>query len=83
MTTDELPDLTIEKLGSSSIVSPLVRTQRYFTNDSEKILLYSHSKDLKAGQSADKKLPMFERAGSRGKIFFDAKKINCGIVTCG
>ena len=83
MTTDELPDLTIEKLGYSSIVSPLVRTRYHFTNDSEKILLYSHSKDLKACQSADKKFPMFERAGPRQKIFFDAKKINCGIVTCG
>ena len=83
LTTDELPDLTIEKLGSSSIVSPLVRTRYHFTNDHEKILLYSHSKDLKACQSADKKFPMFERAGPRQKIFFDAKKINCGIVTCG
>ena len=82
LTTDELPDLTIEKLGFSSIVSPLLRSAG-FTNDHEKILLYSHSKDIKACQRADKKLPMFERAGPRQKIFFDAKKINCGIVTCG
>ncbi|MFH1905290.1 MAG: ATP-dependent 6-phosphofructokinase [bacterium] len=83
MATDELPDLTIEKLGHSSIVSPLVRSRDYFTNDQEKILLYSHSKDLKACQSSDKELPMFERAGPRQRIFFDGKKINCGIVTCG
>jgi len=83
LTADELPDLTIEKLGSSSIVSPLVRSRDYFTNDQEKILLYSHSKDLKACQSSDKELPMFERAGPRQKIFFDTKKLNCGIVTCG
>ena len=59
LTADELPDLTIEKIGSSSIVSPLVRSRDYFTNDQEKILLYSHSKDLKACQSSDKELPMF------------------------
>ena len=83
LTADELPDLTIEKLGYSSIVSPLVRTRYHFTNDHEKILLYSHSKDLKVCQSSDKELPMFERAGPRQRIFFDGKKINCGIVTCG
>ena len=83
LTADELPDLTIEKLGYSSIVSPLVRTRYHFTNDHEKILLYSHSKDLKACQRSEKKLPMFERAGPRQRIFFDGKKINCGIVTCG
>ena len=83
LTADELPDLTIEKLGYSSIVSPLVRTRYHFTNDHEKILLYSHSKDLKACQSSDKELPRFERAGPRQRIFFDGKKINCGIVTCG
>jgi len=83
LSTDELPDLTIEKIGSSSIVSPLVRSRDCFTNDHEKILLYSHSKDLKACQSSDKELLMFERAGPRQKIFFDGEKINCGIVTCG
>jgi 6-phosphofructokinase 1 len=83
LTTDELTDLTIEKLGSSNIVSPIAKSSRYFTNDNEKILLYSHSKDIKTCQSSDKELPMLEKAGPRQKIFFDAKKINCGIVTCG
>jgi len=79
----ELPCLTIEKLGSSSILSPLAKTRHHFNNDHEKILLYSHSKDLEVCQVSGKKLPMLERAGPRQKIFFDAKKINCGIVTCG
>ena len=83
LTTEELPELTIEKLGSSSVVSPIAKSSRYFTNDSEKILLYSHVKDIKACQRSDKALPMLEKAGPRQKIFFDAKKINCGIVTCG
>ena len=83
MTTDELPDLTIEKIGHSSIVSPIAKSSRYFTNDNEKILLHSHSKDIKACQSSDKDLPMLEKAGPMQKIFFEAKRINCGIVTCG
>ena len=80
---DELPDLTIEKLGSPTIDSPLIQGRRHFTDDHEKILLYSHSENLKWYENSDKELPMFERAGPRCKIFFDPKKLNCGIVTCG
>jgi len=87
---DELPDLTIEKLGTPTIDSPLIKGGRHFTDDDEKVLLYSHSENLKASAArhpADKgtggELPMFERAGPRRKIFFEPKKLNCGIVTCG
>jgi len=80
---DELPDLTIEKLGSPTIDSPLIQSRRHFTDDHEKILLYSHSENLRWYENSDKELPMFERAGPRRKIFFDPKKLNCGIVTCG
>lgn len=87
---DELPDLTIEKLGSPTIDSPLIKGGRHFTDDDEKVLLYSHSENLKASAArypADKgtggELPMFERAGPRRKIFFEPEKLNCGIVTCG
>ncbi|MFB0555737.1 MAG: ATP-dependent 6-phosphofructokinase [Phycisphaerae bacterium] len=87
---DELPDLTIEKLGSPTIDSPLIGGGRHFTDDNEKVLLYSHSENLKASATrhpADKdsggELPMFEMAGPRRKIFFEPKKLNCGIVTCG
>ncbi len=83
LAADKLPDLVIEKFGSSNIASPITKSSRYFANDSEKILLYSHVKDIKACQSDDRALPMLEKAGPRKKIFFDAKKINCGIVTCG
>ena len=80
---DELPDLTIEKLGSPMIDSPLIKAERHFTDDGEKVLLYSHSENLKASKGTGKELPMFERAGPRRKIFFDPEKLNCGIVTCG
>ncbi len=80
---DELPDLTIEKLGSPTIDSPLIKGGRHFTDDDEKVLLYSHSENLKAFKDTGKELPMFERAGPRRKIFFEPEKLNCGIVTCG
>jgi 6-phosphofructokinase 1 len=79
----ELPDLTIEKLGPPTLDSPLTQGKRHFTDDHERILLYSHSENLKGYENSDKELPMFERAGPRRKIFFDPKKLNCGIVTCG
>ena len=80
---EELSDLTIEKLGSSIIESPLCKNKRQFIEDDEKILLYSHSENFKAYEDSIKKLPVFERAGPRQKIFFEPKNLNCGIVTCG
>ena len=80
---DELPDLTIETLGDATIDSPLMPGGHHFVDDEEKILVYSHSDALKGIQDAAHNPPMFERAGPRRKIFFDPKKLNCGIVTCG
>ena len=80
---DELPNLTIEKLGRPMITSPLTQGSRHFIDDHEKILLYSHSENLKAYKNSRKEPPMFERAGPRRKIFFDPEKLSCGIVTCG
>jgi len=80
---DELPDLNIEKLGSPVIDSPLIEGRRHFIDDDEKILLYSHSENLKVYEDSGKEIPMFERAGPRRKIFFEPAKLKCGIVTCG
>jgi 6-phosphofructokinase 1 len=80
---DELPDLNIERIGPATIDSPLIRSRRHFVDDDEKILVYSHSHDLKGYQDSRKEPPVFERAGPRRKIFFDPAELNCGIVTCG
>jgi len=80
---EELPDLNIEKLGPSSVVSPLIQDKRHFVEEDEKILLYSHSENLKTYKNSLSKLPVFERAGPRRNIFFEPKNLNCGIVTCG
>jgi len=80
---DELPDLSIERLGLAMMTSPLVETGSHFIDDSEKVNFYSHSEILKTYQDSGKEFPMLERAGPRKKIFFDPKELNCGIVTCG
>ncbi|MGD8786281.1 MAG: ATP-dependent 6-phosphofructokinase [Phycisphaerales bacterium] len=80
---DELPDLSIEKLGSPTIDSPLLKTQRHFVDDNEKVLFYSHSENIAASKETLTEPPMLERAGPRRKIFFEPEKLNCGIVTCG
>ncbi|MFH1716758.1 MAG: ATP-dependent 6-phosphofructokinase [Planctomycetota bacterium] len=80
---DELPDLTIETLGQPTMDSPLIRSGRHFVENDEKILVYSHSEDIRAFQDLGKEPAMFERAGPRRKIFYDPAKLKCGIVTCG
>ncbi len=80
---DELPDLAIERIGRPTIDSPLIQSNRHFVDDDERILVYSHSHDLKGSQNLGKEIPVFERAGPRRKIFFDPAGLSCGIVTCG
>jgi 6-phosphofructokinase 1 len=79
----DLPDLNIERIGPAMIDSPLLGRGSRFTDDSEKILLYSHTEDLKDHENSGKEPPMLEVAGPRRKIFFEPRKLNCGIVTCG
>ncbi len=80
---DELPDLTIDTLGPPKIDSPLAEGGCGFIDDSEKVLLYTHSEDLKTSTDCGKEPPTFERAGPRRNIFFEPEKLTCGIVTCG
>ena len=80
---DELPVLAIERIGSPTIDSPLIQSNRHFVDDDERIFVFSHSHDLRGSQDSEKEPPTFERAGPRRKIFFDPARLNCGIVTCG
>jgi 6-phosphofructokinase 1 len=80
---EELPDLTIDTLGPSRIKSPLTQAERSFVGDGERIMLYTHSRDLNITDKSGKEIPMFEKAGPRRNIFFEPEKLSCGIVTCG
>ncbi|MFH1360675.1 MAG: ATP-dependent 6-phosphofructokinase [Candidatus Omnitrophota bacterium] len=80
---EELEHLSIESLGPAAIPSPLLKNKDHFKNDTAKVLVFSEMQRLGEYQKSGKKLPAFEIAGPQAKIFFDPKKIACGIVTCG
>ncbi|MBL7153960.1 MAG: ATP-dependent 6-phosphofructokinase [Phycisphaerae bacterium] len=83
LTPDDLPNLGIESLGPCKIDSPLISGGSHFVDDDERIAVYSHSANLRACEASGAGQPMFERAGPRRRIFFEAKSLNCGVVTCG
>jgi len=74
-------DFTITKLGECRIPSPLHGTN--FVDDEEQVLFHSKPKKVETFFKAGKKLPAFEMAGARKRIYFDPSKLKCGIVTCG
>ncbi len=82
-TAEELKDLTIPTLGKLELPSTLSLTSDHFVDDSHQIILYANQKQAEASVPAGAAQPRFELAGPRAKLFFDPKKINCGIVTCG
>jgi len=83
---EELPDLSIEKLGPSTIPYPVRRGTPHFIEDDEKVLVYSNLKSSEdSGLTGNERLsmPAFEKAGPRAKIFFAPETVRAGIVTCG
>ena len=74
-------DLEIPKLGECRIISPMGSTD--FVDDDELVLFDSTMREAEAVLKKGKKLPCFEMAGPREKIYFDPSKLKCGIVTCG
>ncbi len=74
-------DFVISKLGECRIHSPMPALQ--FIDDQDRVLYYSHPKDLGPYLADDQPLSGFEVAGPREKIYFDPSKLKCGIVTCG
>jgi 6-phosphofructokinase 1 len=54
-----------------------------FVADTDHVLYHTNLKDIEGLIRAKKKVPVFEMAGPREKIYFDPSKLKCGIVTCG
>ncbi len=79
---EELPALDIERLGPATVDSPLTARRRRFTEDDERVSVYTHSHTLRALHSGGE-IPTFEVAGPRRKLFFQPRTLRCGIVTCG
>ena len=74
-------NLEISRLGDCRIPSPMRAVQ--FVSDSENVLYHSDFQHIECFVKNGGTPPFFELAGPREKIYFDASKLKCGIVTCG
>ncbi|WP_430783338.1 ATP-dependent 6-phosphofructokinase [Actinoplanes sp. G11-F43] len=89
MSTVEVLDLAVRSLGPCRIESPLApvldgRKSSLHCVDEDDLVLFDDTRTMAMarGVSADR-LPGFEPAGPRRRIFFDPAKTRVGIVTCG
>ena len=75
-------DLDVKKLGTCKLESPHHRS--HFVEDHERTVLSCDVDELTHASTQLKgKLPSFEKAGPRGKIFHDPSWSRAAIVTCG
>ncbi len=74
-------DTTIETLGVPHIDSPIGAI--HCVDDGERVLFDLSASNLENSISHGIKPVSFMKAGPRSKIFFDASKLKCAIVTCG
>ena len=77
----ELPDFEVQRLGECLIPTP--KSDASLISNEERVLFPSDVKEIERLIRAGKKLPSFETAGPRERIYFDPAKLKCGIVTCG
>ena len=74
-------EFDIDRLGECTVQSPMQGVT--FTPDDELVLYHSRLGELQSYLDRGERLPAFEMAGARQRIFFDPTILNCGIVTCG
>jgi len=77
----EPEQLEIQRLGECRIDSPITGIR--FLENGDRVLVSSSLETIKGIFEQGGRLPAFEKAGPRSKIFFDPSKLKCGIVTCG
>ncbi|MGE4264762.1 MAG: ATP-dependent 6-phosphofructokinase [Desulfovibrio sp.] len=73
-------DATIQTLGVAKIPSPLNYCR--FIGQEETLSLQLTEEEADLSVSAGEPF-VFEKAGPRGKMYFDSSKVKCAIVTCG
>jgi 6-phosphofructokinase 1 len=78
-----LEELRVERLGESTLLTPLDGRRNRFIDDSERVLLPASSSLIETFRKQNEPIPSFELAGARKRIFFDPKQVRCGIITCG
>jgi 6-phosphofructokinase 1 len=80
-------DVEVKILGACSHPSPLnhrlARSAIHYVGKADRVPIDDHIS--KIGEYGDDlaRIPAFELAGPRDRIFFDPERLRCGIVTCG
>jgi len=78
---DKSLNFEVQRLGECRIPSPLSNIR--FTGENEYVLYHPNLEKIEQLLNAGERPPVFEKSGPREKIFFDPRKLKCGIVTCG
>ncbi len=78
----------IRTLGEAKIPSPMLTiehgaSETLFVSDEEKVLINIKRASVQSMIERGETPQAFELAGPRQKVFFDASKLKCAIVTCG
>ncbi|GAB3678894.1 ATP-dependent 6-phosphofructokinase [Saccharopolyspora tripterygii] len=87
--TLHLDDLRVRHLGECHHDSPLAellankRTSPHYVAEGDRVLLEDTVSMLAEHGLPPERLPSFEAAGPRRKIYFDPARVTAGIVTCG
>lgn len=82
-------ELDVKTLGPCRIDSPLLPllderpTTQHYIDEGDKVLFDDTVSMISSRDAALDRLPGFEPAGPRRKIYFDPSKTRVGIVTCG
>ncbi len=84
----DLEQAQIESLGPAKIPSPILKEENIdrdhdFTTDEDRVLVRVNPEALEATIANNRSPASFEMAGPREKIYFDASKVRCALVTCG
>ena len=83
MRLPQLNELTVATLGPCRFPSPLQERGHLCVEETNRILVSAHTRDLHPFLETGQVPPAFELAGPRPQLFFDAPALTCGIVTCG
>jgi 6-phosphofructokinase 1 len=83
----EVSDLEIKALGPCRYESPIAArlgaSALHQVGRAERVLLDDRWSTLESAPGAARRIPTFELAGPRDRIYFDPTELRCGIVTCG
>ena len=81
--TYEKFDFEIEKLGECQVPSPLIKENRLFVHDEDRIVVENDPIEILAYLKKNLPIPSMESAGPRGKIYHPHYLSRAAIVTCG